>query len=532
MSGSAGRARWWLLVLVGVVCTSCAWPQFRGDAAHTGYQPRETTISTANVSTLTTAWTATPGNYIESSPAVANGVAFVGSDDGKLYAFDAAGVTGCSGVPKSCAPLWTATTDSSIYSSPAVANGVVYVGSADDKLYAYRPCSNPESSVGLAPCDVQNAYRLPSSVGGAGTTVAIVDAYHDPNAEADLGVYRATFGLAPCTTANGCFRQVNQDGLASNFPKPDAKRSDIGWAVEISLDLDMVSATCPNCKILLVEAPNTTTDLTTAEDTAATLGANTISNSYGTNESSALTSFDSHYNHPGVPIVVASGDNGYAAGPQWPAVIPSVTSAGGTSLSHTGIGRGWSESVWNDGAAGAIAGSACSAYEAKPVWQHDPGCSKRTVADVAAVAKNLAVYDTFGLASPGWFPVGGTSAASPVIAGVYALGGSTAGTSDVYAQAGLLFDVATGNNGTCNSSYLCTAGPGYDGPTGFGTPCGVGAFGAAFSSPGGCGSPALTSSNVLGPLAQTPPLADYSPACRTAPPGGVQCFAYYRPRRT
>ena len=331
-------------------------------------------------------------------------------------------------------------------------------------------------------------------------------------------MYRSTFGLPPCTTEDGCFRQVNEHGQSSNYPSPD-----VGWAAEISLDLDMVSASCPNCNILLVEANNTANDLAIAEDTAASLGANVISNSYGEDESSTLKQQDSHYNHPGIPIVVASGDKGYAAGPQWPAVVPTVTAVGGTTLTQTSTGRGWSEKVWNDGTPGNITGSGCSTLETKPSWQHDAGCTRRTVADVAAVAKNLAIYDSYQMS--GWFPEGGTSAAAPIIAGVYALGADTGGASDIYAHPGLLFDVTSGNNGSCAGSYLCTAKLGYDGPTGLGTPCGTGAFGGAIPSPAGCGGSASTA--LTG--APTAPLADYVPACRTAPPGGVRCAAYFVP---
>ena len=459
-------------------------------------------------------WTVSTGGAVGSSPTVANGVVYVGSGDGHLYAFDA--VTG--------AVKWTATTGGAVDSSPAVVNGAAYVGSSDDRLYVFSPCMNSESSIGLAPCDIQNAYRLPSYVGGVGKTVAIVDAYHDPNAASDLAVYRSTFGLPPCTLANGCFRQVNELGQASHYPAPNA-----GWAVEISLDLDMVSAACPNCNILLVEGNSSSlADLARAEDTAASLGANAISNSYGLSESSTATGFDGHYSHPGIPIVVASGDYGYAGGPQWPAVVPTVTAAGGTTLAFTGTGRGWSEQVWNDGAAGSVGGSGCSNLEPKPSWQTDTGCTHRTVADVAAVAEGLAIYDTYRMTTA-WFAVGGTSASSPIIASVYALGGDTNGASDVYANPGLLFDVTQGNNGSCGGSYLCTATPGYDGPTGLGTPCGTGAFGGAIASPAGCGGSA--SGSIGQAPTATAPLAGYVPACRTAPPGGVRCFAYIKASR-
>jgi hypothetical protein len=477
------------------------------------------TASGCGSSTCSPVWTGTTGDIVESSPAVANGVVYVGSYDHNLYAFNA---SGCGS--STCPPVWTATTGALVFSSPAVANGFVYVGSADGQLRAFSPCSNPQASAGLAPCDIQNAYRLPSSVGGAGKTVAIVDAQDDPNAESDLAVYRSTFGLPACTTANGCFRKVNVLGQSGNYPSPDA-----GWAVEISLDLDMASAVCPNCKILLVEAPNLVSSLASAQDTAASLGANVISNSYSTHESSAVLTYDSHYSHIGIPSVAATGDCGYAAGVQWPAVVPAVTAVGGTTLTRTSGGRGWSEQVWNatdSNCAGNFGapGSGCSAFEAKPSFQHDTGCSKRTIADVAAVADNIAVYDTYMVS--GWITVGGTSTATPLIASVYALGHNTSGASTIYANAGLLFDVTTGNDGSCAGSYLCTATTGFDGPTGLGTPCGAGAFGGAINSPGGCGGSA--SADSVGPATSQPVAQPYRPACGTAPPGGVRCDAVVR----
>jgi Subtilase family len=330
---------------------------------------------------------------------------------------------------------------------------------------------------GYGPSDIQSAYALPDA--GAGQTVALVDAYDDPNAESDLAAYRAQYGLPPCTTANGCFAKVNQDGAAGPLPAPDT-----GWGLEISLDLDAVSAACPRCHILLVEANSSSiSDLGPAVDTAVGLGASVVSNSYGsTGEFSGEQLFEPYYNHRGVPIVVASGDYGYGNGAllinsiSYPAASRYVVAAGGTSLQPApGTARGWAESAW----VGATSG--CSAYIHKPGWQHDRLCRNRTVADVAAVADpktGLAVYDTFG--QGGWLVVGGTSAASPLIASVYALAGNGARqryASGLYRDPGHLFDVTAGANGdNCSSTYLCTAGPGYDGPTGLGTPDGTGSF--------------------------------------------------------
>ncbi len=321
-----------------------------------------------------------------------------------------------------------------------------------------------DTPAGFGPADLAAAYNLPAA--GSAETVAIVDAFDNPNAEADLGTYRAQFGLPPCTTANGCFKKIDQRG-GTSYPPPDS-----GWAGEIALDIDMVSAICPTCKILLVESDdNFTNNLGTAVNQAVTQGAKFVSNSYGGSEGSDEgQDDDAYYHHPGVAVTASSGDDGYGA--SYPAASPYVTSVGGTSLvKDTSSGRGWSESAW-DGA-----GSGCSAYEAKPSFQQDTGCARRTIADVSAVADpntGVAVYNG------GWHVYGGTSVSAPIIASVYALGGAPAGGAEPnsfpYAHTADLNDVTSGDNGTCSPAYLCTAGAGYDGPTGLGTPNGVGAF--------------------------------------------------------
>jgi subtilase family serine protease len=342
-----------------------------------------------------------------------------------------------------------------------------------------------KAATGLSPAQVQSAYKL-TGLSSGGRTVAIVDAYDDPKAESDLAVYRSHYGLPACTTANGCFKKVNQDGAASPLPA-----NDYGWSEEISLDLDAVSATCPDCHILLVEAKSANdSDLYAAVDTAARLGASAISNSYGGAETATQTTAgDPHFDHPGIAITVSSGDSGY--GVSYPASSQYVTAVGGTTLKAAANARGWTETAWSG------AGSGCSAYDPKPAWQHDTGCAKRTVADVSAVAdpaSGLAVYDTnnscgtsslcdfllsLGAAQglDGWAQVGGTSLSSPIVASVYALAGNavTAG-SYPYAHTGSLFDVTSGSNGSCGGTYLCTATTGYDGPTGLGTPNGTGGF--------------------------------------------------------
>ena len=328
---------------------------------------------------------------------------------------------------------------------------------------------------GYGPSDLASAYSVPTTL-GSGKTVAIVDAYDDPNAESDLNIYRSNFGLPACTTANGCFKKVNQNGATSPLPAANA-----GWGSEIMLDIEMVSAICPNCHILLVEASSPTiANLGTAVNTAVALGAVAVSNSYGGSESSNESSYDtSYYKHPGVAIVASSGDSGYTR--EYPAASQYVTSVGGTALSRASNSRGWTESVWSNSSSQG-AGSGCSAYEAKPSFQHDTGCSQRTIADVSAVADpatGVAVYDSFG--SGGWTVFGGTSVASPIIGAMYALATASAPSafpnSYPYANPGALWDVTTGSTASCSPAYLCTAQVGYDGPTGLGTPNGAAAFG-------------------------------------------------------
>jgi len=326
-----------------------------------------------------------------------------------------------------------------------------------------KPAASSSPS-GLNPVDIQSAYKLPAS---GGATVAIVDAYDDPTAEADLGVYRAQFGLPPCTTANGCFRKVNQTG-GTNYPRKNA-----GWATEISLDVDMVSATCPGCHILLVEATsNSFANLGTAVNYAATQGVAAISNSYSGGDSAQTSA----YNHPGIAITASTGDSGYGLGS--PASFDSVVAVGGTSLTKAaGTSRGWTESAWSG------AGSGCSTLNAKPSWQTSATqCSGKALADVSAVADpntGVSVYDSTPYqGSSGWLVFGGTSASAPIIGAVYALGGNLSGypASYTWSHSSGLFDVTSGSNGSCSPSVWCTAGAGWDGPTGLGTPNGTTAF--------------------------------------------------------
>jgi subtilase family serine protease len=274
--------------------------------------------------------------------------------------------------------------------------------------------------------------------------------------------------------ASGCFKQVSQTGSTTSLPA-----SNTGWAGEISLDLDMVSAIAPEANIILVEASSSSmANLGKSVNEAVALGAGFVSNSYGGSESSSDTSYDSSYfNHPGVVITASSGDSGY--GVEYPAASQYVTAVGGTSLSTSSNSRGWTESVWSTSSTEG-AGSGCSAYDAKPTWQTDTGCSGRTVADVSAVADpatGVAVYQTYG--ASGWAVYGGTSVASPLIAAVYADAGTPTvdyPAADLYANTSSLNDVTSGSTTSCSPAYLCTAETGYDGPTGLGTPNGLTAF--------------------------------------------------------
>ena len=372
-----------------------------------------------------------------------------------------------------------------ICSAPASGDAACHAIRHDTVASNGRVISNAIPA-GYGPGDLQSAYSLPSATSGAGQVVAIVDAYDDPSALSDVNTYRSHFGIAtlsPCTNPSPalsattpCFSKVNQKGQTSGYP-----RNNGGWAQEISLDLDMVSAVCPKCSILLVEASSPTfANLGTAVNRAAALGATEISNSYGGGESSSDSNYDaSYFNHPGVAITASSGDSGY--GVEYPAASQYVTAVGGTSLSRSSSSRGWSETAWSG------AGSGCSAYDPKPSWQSSVTnitsvCAKRAVADVSAVADpytGVAVYDSFTYQGVGgWLVFGGTSVSSPLIASVYALAGNAKtfnyGTYP-YSHASALNDVTGGSNGSCGS-VLCNATTGWDGPTGLGTPSGTGAF--------------------------------------------------------
>jgi subtilase family serine protease len=351
------------------------------------------------------------------------------------------------------------------------------------------------SGSGYGPAQFQAAYNLTaaSAADGSGTTVAVVDAYNDPTAASDLATYRSAAGL-PALTA-GQFTVYNQNGQTSPLPATAPASDD--WTLEEALDVDMVSAICPLCKIDLVEANNDTGNgLFVAEQTAATtLGVKYISNSWGGRETSSDTAMDSEYfGVSGVVYTASAGDSAYSGGVIYPATSPHVVGVGGTTLNTASNSRGWTESVWKTSSTEGT-GSGCSAVEPQPSWQSSislitAACSHRVDNDVAADADpntGAAVYDTSN-GNGGWNEVGGTSESSPMIAAVFALagnngnGGNNAADS-IYTHTGSLFEVTASNNGTCappsQDAVLCTATGAantYNGPTGWGTPDGLTAF--------------------------------------------------------
>lgn len=385
------------------------------------------------------------------------------------------------------------------------------------------PPSAAEGCYGLRPQDLHSAYDLPASAPSE-QTIALVDAYDDPNIEADLKVYDEEFDLPACTSGNGCFRKVDQNGAASPLPSREGE-----WSVEIALDVEIAHAVCQSCRIVLVEAQSASyANLETAEQTAAEMGAQEISNSWAGGEPVIDSSA---FEHPGVVITAAAGDNGYlnwddpelSSSASYPASSPHVVAVGGTRLDLTAAGAWEGETVWNGGSsserkAGGAGGSGCSARYPAPAWQLSlsnwsaVGCgSYRAVADVSADADpytGVAVYDSTPLSNgktPKWFTLGGTSLSSPLIAATFALAGGGGGVEDpartlytrALAEPGLLHDITSGSDGacarpvagdglagctsaeeaqSCSMRAICLAGAGYDGPTGLGTPEGIGAF--------------------------------------------------------
>lgn len=307
------------------------------------------------------------------------------------------------------------------------------------------PIPNPAEPVsaipGLHPAELRALYGLPTT--GQSMTVAVVDAYDDPAAEADLAVYRTAFGLPACTTQNGCFRKVNQTGSSSTYPQ-----ANVAWSDEIALDLDMVSAVCPACRILLVEARSPqVSDLGASVDRAVALGARVVSNSYYANEWSGERALDPDYRHPGVAITVSAGD---ATLPFYPAASPYVTAIGGTTVE--GSAPLWAQTAWGYG------GRGCSRYEPRPSYQSDRWCRTRSTVDMAVVGDPQTGVATFATSAGGWIVAGGTSVGAPVVAAAYALSGNPQGPAFSYQHDG---------------AFKILGGARYTLPTGLGYPYGL-----------------------------------------------------------
>jgi hypothetical protein len=388
---------------------------------------------------------------------------------------------------------------------------------------------------GLTPADLASAYGYIPSIGGAEQTVALVDAYDDPDIEKDLGAFDSEYGLAACTKANGCFKKVSQTGSTTSLPPKDK----VGWSLEMSIDVEMAHSVCESCKILLVEAESESlANLAASVNEAVMLGASEVSNSYGAPESQMGASEQAAYNHPGVVIAAAAGDSGYlnwdyvadflaAPGmPNAPASLPTVVAVGGTSLKLKTNGTRKSETVWNDSGRPShkefkrfsATGGGCSTLFTAPSWQQNaPGWTstacgtKRLDNDTSAVADpytGFDIYDSYVYEpafTPGWLTVGGTSLSSPLITALYSLAGGSHGASypaatlyTHFGEASALHDLTKGGNGYCDGeeagpcgepaineelgdidcedTTACDAALGLDGPSGVGTPNGLSAF--------------------------------------------------------
>jgi uncharacterized protein (TIGR03382 family) len=325
-------------------------------------------------------------------------------------------------------------------------------------------------AAGFGPADLASAYSLDTGA-NPGATIAIIGAFGYPNAESDLATYRGKYGLPPCTSASGCFRVVNQSGQAGPFAGPPPPGDD--WTIENALDLAMASAACPNCKLLLVQADDDVDNgLLIVQQVAVNLGATVVSNSWGGPEvpMQPAIATESYFQHPGVVTFDATGDSGYddsGQGPDYPGTSAYVIGVGATTLTRaSGVARGWTEWAWSS------SGSGCSLSIPKPSWQGETGCSFKASADVSAVGDPNTGVAVYNADNGGWVVVGGTSAAAPLVAGIFALTGhGSEAPSFPYENAQAFNDVTGGSNGTCQGP-LCNAGPGWDGPTGIGTPNG------------------------------------------------------------
>ncbi len=321
------------------------------------------------------------------------------------------------------------------------------------------------SPSGLGPATIESAYNFStSSTIGAGQTIALVDAYDDPTAESDLGVFSSQFGLPACTTANGCFKKVNQSG-GTKYP-----RSNSGWALEISLDVQWAHAIAPGAKILLVEASSASFSNLLSAETYASAHAAYVSNSWGASEFSGETSYDSYFSRSGVSFFVAAGDAGLPA--EYPSASPNVISVGGTTLHFDSSGNFSSETGWSSG------GGGCSVYEkANSAQSSFSGYAQvscagmRATPDVALDAdpnSGVSVYDsTPYYGQSGWFQVGGTSASTPMWAARSADAGTLVNAAYVYGSNITFRDITSGNNGApCLVGYdLCSGRGSWTGAT-------------------------------------------------------------------
>jgi hypothetical protein len=340
---------------------------------------------------------------------------------------------------------------------------------------------------GLGPSDLISAYKLDTTI-NPNATVAVVGAYHYANAESDLATYRSQFGLPACTKTSGCLTVVNQNGKTSPLPSEPPSSDD--WTLEMALDMQMVSAGCPKCKIVLVEADdNSGNGLFIGNNAAAAMGVTVISNSWGMSEqpSDPVTQYEDYFNHTGIGIFVSSGDDGYndgGSGPDYPGTSYYVTAVGGTTLTKsTATQRGWVEGAWGTDSGSGAGGSACSLSITKPSWQGTTQCSHKATADISAVGNPNTGVAVYNKKNGGWVVIGGTSASSPFVAAVYALTGhGAAAPSFAYKNAGYYFDITSGKNGTCGN-ILCNAGAGWDGPTGMGSPNGSALNGGTTCTP-------------------------------------------------
>ena len=355
---------------------------------------------------------------------------------------------------------------------------------------------------GYGPPGLEDAYGVQATTEGMLQTVAVVEGSGDSSAAADLATYRSNYSLAPCTVRDGCLTVIDQTGGLGGEVD----------AAQTAIDLDAVSATCPNCKIILVreDGTNFADDLGPAVNTAVSHGATVVDISYaGPEQSSQEATWDSQFlNHPGVAIVAAAGNSGYSSPINYPAASPDVISVGGTVLDRSGATgctssqagvRGWCEAGWSQTTSG------CSEFESAPAWQStSTGCSGRADNDTAAVAAStatpdpVAYYNTGGGGS-GWGEAGSTGTSAPIVAGLIADAG-TPGASDNPAQylydhpgggyinpgtaypyfAGVN-DITSGSNAPSNVCIgtivpLCQAGAGWDGITGVGSPEGAATF--------------------------------------------------------